>query len=152
MMDAASPRRPMIGAGLVCFKGDHVLLIKRGKAPRLGEWSIPGGHLEWGETTEHAALRETLEETGVTAQIHGLIEVIDAISPAPAGLTPERHMVLVDYVGTWISGEPSPGDDASDARFVPLRAVDDLGLWSETARIIKKAAALLGVADGDGPG
>ncbi len=143
---APLPRRPAVGAGLVCFKGNSVLLIKVGKAPRLGEWSIPGGHVEWGETTAAAALRETREETGITAEIVGMVEVIDAFLPPPPGELPDRHMVLVDYVGRWISGEPVPGDDAMHAEFVPLAVIDELGLWSETLRIIREAARMMGLA------
>ena len=90
---ATPPRRPSLGAGMVCFRGDQVLLIKRGKAPRLGEWSIPGGHVEWGETTAEAAMREVMEETGIEAEALDLIEVIDAIGPGDP--PQERAKILV---------------------------------------------------------
>ena len=115
----------------------EVLLIRRGAPPRLGEWSLPGGRIEWGERAADAALRELREETGVEAEITGLLDVIDGLFPSPDG--PGRHFVLVDYGARWISGEPRPGDDASDARFWPaedaIAAVD----WSETKRIIRLA-------------
>jgi 8-oxo-dGTP diphosphatase len=142
----APPRRPAVGAGLVCFKGDSVLLIKRGKPPRMGEWSIPGGHVEWGETIEAAALRETLEETSVRAEIVTLIEVLESITHAAPGEAPDRHIVLVDYAARWINGEPVAGDDATHAEFVPLDAVEGLGLWHETLRIIFKGARMMGLA------
>lgn len=137
------PRRPSLGAGMVCFRDDHVLLIKRGKAPRPGEWSIPGGHVEWGETTAQAAIREVMEETGIEAEALDLIEVIDAIGP---GEPPQGHYVLVDYLGRWVSGEPRAGCDAAEAIFVPLTRLADYQLWEVTHRIIVKAAEIAGIS------
>lgn len=140
---ATPPHRPSLGAGMVCFRGDEVLLIKRGKAPRLGEWSIPGGHVEWGETTARAAMREVMEETGIEAEALDLIEVIDAIGP---GDPPQGHYVLVDYLGRWLSGEPKAGCDAAEAMFVPLADLAEFQLWEVTHRIILKAAAMAGIS------
>ncbi len=137
------PRRPSLGAGMVCFRDDQVLLIKRGKAPRLGEWSIPGGHVEWGETTAQAAIREVMEETGIEAEALDLIEVIDAIGP---GEPPQGHYVLVDYLGRWVSGEPRAGCDAAEAIFAPLTRLADYQLWEVTHRIILKAAEIAGIS------
>jgi 8-oxo-dGTP diphosphatase len=126
------PLRPTPCAGVVCLRGDSVLLIRRGKPPREGQWSIPGGRIEPGETAAAAALRELKEETGVEAELFGLIDVVDYIAP-------ERHYVLIDYAARWLSGEPVAGDDAADARFVPIDDVRDLGLWDETVRVILQA-------------
>lgn len=128
---------------MVCFRGDQVLLIKRGKAPRLGEWSIPGGHVEWGETAAQAAVREVMEETGITAEALALIDVIDAIGP---GEPPNGHYVLVDYLGRWVSGEPKAGCDAAEALFAPLSELASFRLWNVTHQIILKAAAMAGIA------
>ena len=117
---------------MVCLRGDSVLLIRRGKPPREGQWSIPGGRIEPGETAAAAALRELKEETGVEAELFGLVDVVDYIAP-------ERHYVLIDYAARWLSGEPVAGDDAADARFVPIDDVRDLGLWDETVRVILQA-------------
>jgi 8-oxo-dGTP diphosphatase len=125
---------PVPAVGVVCLKGDAVLLIRRGRPPLLGDWSLPGGKLEWGERLEACALRELREETGVEAEILGLVEVVD-------GLWPERHYVLIDYAARWLSGEPRAGDDAADAAFHPLAELDGLGLWDETIRVIREAAA-----------
>lgn len=125
---------PVPAVGVVCLKGDAVLLIRRGQPPLLGDWSLPGGKLEWGERLEACALRELREETGVEAEILGLVEVVD-------GLWPERHYVLIDYAARWLSGEPRAGDDAADAAFHPLAELDALGLWQETIRVIRLAAA-----------
>ena len=127
---------PVPAVGVVCLRGDSVLLIRRGTPPRLGEWSLPGGRIEPGERAVDAALRELREETGVEAEITGLIDVVDGIFPE-AG----RHYVLIDYAARWVSGEPVAGDDALEARFVALDEIESLIEWSETPRIIRLAAA-----------
>ena len=127
--------QPVPAVGVVCLRGDEVLLIRRGRAPRLGEWSLPGGRVEPGERTVETALRELIEETGVSAEILGLIEVVDGIFPADG-----RHYVLIDYAARWVSGEPVAGDDAAEARFVALDQVAALVDWAETRRVIALAA------------
>ena len=127
--------RPVPAVGVVCLRGDSVLLIRRGTPPRQGEWSLPGGRIEPGERVVDAALRELREETGVEAEITGLIDVVDGLFPE-AG----RHHVLIDYAARWVSGEPAAGDDAAEARFVALADVEALIDWSETRRIIRMAA------------
>lgn len=127
---------PIPAVGVVCLRGDKVLLVRRGRPPRLDEWSLPGGRIEPGERIEEAALRELREETGVEAEISGLIDVVDGLFPA-AGL----HYVLIEFAARWLSGEPAPGDDAAEARFVTLDEVEALVDWSETRRIIRMAVA-----------
>jgi 8-oxo-dGTP diphosphatase len=114
------------------LRGEEVLLIRRGKPPRQGEWSLPGGRIEWGERAADAALRELAEETGVEAELLGLLDVVD-------GLFAERHYVLVDYAARWRAGEPRGGDDALEARFWPAAEALELVQWSETRRIISLA-------------
>lgn len=128
--------KPVPAVGVVCLRGQEVLLIRRGKPPRVGEWSLPGGRIEPGERATDAALRELVEETGITARITGLIDVVDRLF-SEAGL----HYVLIDYAAEWLSGEPVAGDDALEARFVPLDRVEALIDWSETRRIIAVATA-----------
>jgi 8-oxo-dGTP diphosphatase len=139
-------QKPIPAVGVVCFNdaGD-VLLIKRGTPPRLGEWSIPGGRLEWGESTKAAALRELKEETGVDAQLVGLIDVVDGIFTGRTTGETTRHYVLIDYVARHISGIPVAGDDAVEAKFVSESALANYGLWDETLRVIQDGRALLGV-------
>ncbi len=138
---------PVAGAGVVCLRagpaGEEVLLIRRGKAPRIGEWSLPGGRIEWGERAADAALRELVEETAVSAELLGLLDVVDGLFADEAGAL-EGHYLLVDYAARWIGGEPKAGDDASEARFWP--APDAIGLvrWSETRRIIALALERFG--------
>ena len=94
----ASPPHPIPAVGVVCLRSpDEVLLIRRGKPPGAGGWSLPGGRLEWGERLHDAALRELFEETGVRAEMLGLIDVVDGrFEPDPDG-RPTHHYVLVDH-------------------------------------------------------
>jgi 8-oxo-dGTP diphosphatase len=134
---------PTPAAGVICFRGDQVLLIRRGTPPRLGEWSLPGGRIEWGEAAAAAALRELYEETGVRAELLGLVDVVDGLFPGEDGAV-ERHYVLVDYAARWCVGEPVAGDDAAEARFWPIEEALALVAWRETARVIEKAWAEYG--------
>ncbi len=123
---------PIDCVGVICFRGDDVLLIKRGTAPRKGEWSIPGGRIEAGESEQDAALRELFEETGIMAALETKVATIDANFE---GFNYRLH----DYAARWISGEPKFGDDAADARFVPKEELDSLGMWQKTRNVIETA-------------
>jgi len=129
-----SPMIPVPAVGVVCLRGDQVLLIRRGTPPRMGEWSLPGGRIEPGERVVDAAIRELREETGVEARLIGLVDVVDGIFPQT-----NRHYVLIDYVALWVGGDPVAGDDASAAEFVAIE--DALGRvsWRETRRVIEAA-------------
>jgi 8-oxo-dGTP diphosphatase len=135
-MSEADKRRPIAAVGVVCLRGDEVLLIRRGAPPFEGQWSLPGGRIEWGERVADAALRELKEETGCEAALVGLIDVVD-------GLVNDRHYVLADYAARWLRTEPKPGDDALDARFFLPTELTKLDLWSETRRVIEVARALV---------
>ncbi len=136
-MATSSLGPPIPAAGVVCLRegsdGVEVLLIRRGREPRRGEWSLPGGRIEPGERASEAALRELAEETGVKARLTGLIDVVD-------GLFPGAHFVLIDYAAEWIAGEPVAGDDAVEARFWPLLDALAAVSWAQTRRIIELAA------------
>lgn len=129
-----------VGVGAVVFRGDETLLIRRGKAPFKGRWSIPGGRLRPGERLEDAVRREVLEETGVIIRIGGLIDVFEAVPGADDDI--DRHVVMVDYWAEWISGEPVAGDDAEAAEFAPHAEALARVSWDETRRAIARAAKL----------
>ncbi len=137
------PVAPSAAVGVVCLKGREVLLIRRGRPPLKGAWSLPGGRIEWGERASDAALRELREETGVEAELLGLLDVVDGLFSGADGAI-AAHYVLIDYVAVWTGGEPVAGDDAAAAAFHPLDQLDDLGLWAETVRIIRMAEARYG--------
>ncbi len=132
---------PVPTVGVVCLRGAEVLLIRRGTPPRLNQWSLPGGRLEWGETLRAAALRELKEETGVDAELLGLIDVVDGVFPARPGGEITRHYVLIDYAARWTAGEPVGGDDAAEARFVSKDEAMALVEWDETRRVIAETYA-----------
>jgi ADP-ribose pyrophosphatase YjhB (NUDIX family) len=129
------PDRPWIGIGVVAFRGDDVLLVRRSKPPRQGEWSIPGGAQHLGETAEQAARRELLEETGVEVGALQLAVVVDALNHDEAGRT-RFHYTIIDFAGRWISGEPVAADDVTEARWFSPVEIPGLGLWSEALRAI----------------
>ena len=137
--------RPVPAVGVVCVRGEEVLLIRRGTPPRQGEWSLPGGRVEPGEPVREAALRELKEETSVDAVLVDLVDVVDAVFQNRAGDLITRHYVLIDFVARWQSGEPTAGDDAADARFFHLSDLALLELWDETLRVIDAAAGRLGL-------
>ena len=130
--------------GVICIRGEEVLLIQRGTAPRKGEWSIPGGRIEAGETEAQAALRELGEETSVNAELLTKITALDADFEG-------YHYRLHDYLARWTSGTPKAGDDADKARFVPLAQIDEFGMWSETVRVIREGYAKMVLFSPDAP-
>ncbi len=132
MTAEAEVGRPIPCVGVVCLRDGQVLLIRRGKAPLKGEWSIPGGRMELGEGARQGALRELKEETGVEAKLLGLIDVVDHFG---AG----GQMVLIDYAARWTANEPVAGDDAAEARFVAFAEAMSLVGWEETRRVIALA-------------
>jgi ADP-ribose pyrophosphatase YjhB (NUDIX family) len=138
------PDRPFVGVGAIIWRGEEVLLVKRGKAPRKGEWSIPGGAQMIGETLKAAAYRESLEETGVHIKVEELVDVIDGIFPDESGAI-RNHYTMVDFAATWVSGDAAPNDDVTEAVWVNLNDISDLGLWSETERVIHRSATLRGL-------
>ncbi|WP_304073178.1 NUDIX hydrolase [Maricaulis maris] len=132
-------RQPVPGAGMVVFRGDEVLLIKRGKPPYEGQWSLPGGKIEYGETAAEAASRELAEETGTTARIVGLIDVIDSIGLREPGQPGDWHYLLVDFAGVWTGGEPVAADDVTEAQFFPYAEAIARTKWDRTRDVIGRA-------------
>ena len=134
---------PFVGVGVVVWKKEQFLLIKRGKEPMKGAWSIPGGRQNLGETVKEAALREIREETGLDVEIIGLVDVIDSIRKDDNGIV-AWHATLVDYAARHVSGEALAGDDALSVGWFTLEDLQDLGLWGETERIIRESAQIYG--------
>jgi ADP-ribose pyrophosphatase YjhB (NUDIX family) len=136
------PERPLVGVGGVVIDKGRALLIRRASEPLRGEWSIPGGMLELGETLEEGVARELLEETGLQVRVLELIEVFERIVYAPNGKSadsvkkpsrPRFHYVIVDYLCERISGEHAAASDVTDVVFA------DEG---DLVRILHKAFAM----------
>lgn len=132
------PRRPFVGVGVVVFKGESVLLIRRGTPPRAGEWSLPGGAQHIGERVAQTAAREVLEETGVQIEEPQFLEVIDSIVPDEQGRI-RYHYTIVDFWAEWRAGEPHAADDAQHAEWIQLSALAELKLWEKTREVILTA-------------
>ena len=135
------PDRPYVGVGVIVFRDQEVLLVKRNKEPNKGQWSIPGGKQIIGETAADAAKRELLEETGVKVDQLLLVDVVDTIIPDVEGKI-KYHYTLVEYMGEWQSGETRPGDDAQEVRWVCLNEINSFPLLEKTINIIHKAFAM----------
>ncbi len=136
-MPRSYPDRPYVGVGIVVFRGDDVLLARRGKPPVRHAWSIPGGAQEIGETVQEAALRELMEETALDAEIIGLIDVVDGITRDDDGRV-RFHYTLVDFVAEWRGGEAKAGSDVAEIRWTPFADIEHEPLWEETVRIIRE--------------
>lgn len=135
------PTRPIPGVGVIAFQGDAVLLIRRGQEPRRGEWSLPGGAIELGETARAAALREFAEECGGEIDLRGVVEVVDVRAADEVGRW-RYHYVLADFWAEWRGGELHPASDAGDARWVLLAELAAFSLPPVTRAVIERAAAL----------
>ncbi|MEX1148193.1 MAG: NUDIX hydrolase [Sphingomonadales bacterium] len=140
------PARPFVAVGVVVFRGEQVLLVRRGKSPRKGQWSIPGGAQHAGETVQDAGLREVREETGVEVRISDLVDVLDYIDHDDMGRI-RHHYTLIDWAAEWVDGQARPGDDVTDVMWADLNSLDAHALWDETRRVIEQAARKRSKAD-----
>jgi 8-oxo-dGTP diphosphatase len=142
------PERPVVGVGGVIIDNGRALLIRRGSEPLRGEWSIPGGTLELGESLQEGVRRELHEETGLEVRVLELIEVFDRIFPDDASLPSERkqrprfHFVIVDYLCERIGGEPRAGSDVTDVVFASEDELRQYRLTETATRVLKKAFAM----------
>jgi 8-oxo-dGTP diphosphatase len=141
------PARPWVGVGAIVIRDGAVLLVKRGKPPEAGRWSLPGGSLDLGETCFEAATREVLEETGIVTEPLTVLTAVDRIDRDDEGRV-RYHYLLVDVIARHVSGEPVAADDAEAAAWVPLANLPGLGIWAETSRVIDMAAEWLEQHDG----
>ena len=144
------PDRPVVGVGGVVIHNGCALLIRRGSPPLHGEWSIPGGTLELGESILEGIRRELQEETGIEVRVLGLIEVFDRIFRDSAGRI-QYHFVIVDHLCELISGSARAASDVSDTAWV---REDELGKYSLTevaTRVVRKAFAMAASFDSAKP-
>ena len=135
------PDRPIVAVGAVILDGDRVLLIKRGHEPLEGEWSLPGGAVEAGETLQAALAREVREETGLDVVVGPVVDVLDSIRRDAEGRA-EYHYVIVDYACRVREGAPSAassGSDAADVCWVELAELARCGVTPTAIAVIRKA-------------
>jgi 8-oxo-dGTP diphosphatase len=139
------PERPIVGVLAVVMRGDRVLVVRRANPPMSGRWGFPGGVLELGETVAQGAMRELLEETGVTAEAAGPLTVIDTIDRDGEGRV-RYHYTLVAVIGHWQSGEGVAGDDADEVAWLTRTEIVEGGLPTAPALLplIDLALARLG--------
>jgi len=138
--DRKYPARPIVGVGALVWRDDKILLIKRGKAPAKGEWSLPGGAQELGETIEETARREVREETGCEIGPLTFLGAFDSMEQDESGGL-LYHFTLIDFEATWVSGEPSPGEAEEDARFFSLDQISSLQVWDALGEVIRTSVA-----------
>jgi 8-oxo-dGTP diphosphatase len=132
------PDRPLLGVGAIIVRDEQVLLVRRSNPPMQGEWSIPGGLVETGETTREAIIREVREETGLEIEVVKLAEVFERIVRDPDSRV-QYHYVLIDYVCRPTTSEAHAGSDVSEVRWVNTDRLEKLAVAPETCEVIRKA-------------
>jgi 8-oxo-dGTP diphosphatase len=137
------PEAPIVGVGAVVIDGTKVLLVRRGQEPLKGEWSLPGGALELGETLQQGVVREVLEETGLIVVPGGIIEILDRITPDEASGRIRYHYVLIDFVCHVSGGALCSASDAEEVRWVERDQLQNgFRLAPVTLVVIEKAFRL----------
>jgi 8-oxo-dGTP diphosphatase len=144
------PDQPLVGVGGVVIDNQRALLIRRGSPPLQGQWSIPGGLLELGETLAQGVARELEEETGLRVNVLELIEAIERIDPAVPGVDsthgdparPQYHFVILDYLCEMRGGTLRAGSDAKDFAWAREEELANFGLTAVATRVLQKAFAL----------
>lgn len=141
-MSREYPAQPIVGLGAIVWKDGRVLMVQRGKPPRAGIWSLPGGAQDLGESVADGIRREIAEETGIEIELLGLVEVIDSVQRDADGRV-RYHYTIIDYVARWVSGEAVAGDDAAAVAWIDPADLQRMDLWDETIRVIEKSRAWL---------
>ncbi|MFP3870267.1 MAG: NUDIX hydrolase [Syntrophobacteria bacterium] len=142
------PDRPILGVGAAVFEGGRVVLVRRGRPPGYGKWSLPGGVIELGETVQEAIVREVEEEVGLKVEVGELVAVVDWIFLDTKGRV-QFHYVLLDFLCPKTGGVLEASSDALSCSFVPLEVLGRYQLSRETTEIIRRAYQCL---KGQSPG
>lgn len=122
-------RRPEVAVGAILREADGLLLVRRGHGPAAGEWSLPGGRVEWGETLAEAVVREVLEETGLEVVCGRFVGWVERIAP-------DHHFFIADFEAVVVGGALRPGDDAAEAVWAPLSDLAELALVEGLAEFL----------------
>ena len=136
-MRRSYPDHPIVGVGAVIVERGRALLVRRASEPLVGEWSVPGGMLELGETLRDGVRREALEETGLVVEPGGVLDIFDSIFTDGEGRT-QYHYVLIDYLCRPISGEATAGTDVSEVRWVSEDDLAAMGLRQSIEQVMRK--------------
>ncbi|MGZ4127893.1 MAG: NUDIX hydrolase [Actinomycetota bacterium] len=134
---------PVCAVGAIVLEKGEVLLVRRDRAPAMGQWSLPGGRVEWGEALREACAREVHEETGIDVEIEGLAGIAERIVPDDEG-TIEYHYVIIDFWARPKSRELTAGDDASEAKWVPVGELTEYELTAGLYEFLQDRGALEG--------
>jgi 8-oxo-dGTP diphosphatase len=134
------PERPIVGVGAVVLDGDRVVLVKRANEPLKGEWSLPGGAVDVGETLEEAIRREVREETGLAVEVGPIVEVLDRIRSDSDGRV-KFHYVLIDFLCRPTGGELRCASDAEEAVWTDVRGIKRYEVAEATLTVIDKGVA-----------
>jgi 8-oxo-dGTP diphosphatase len=133
------PLAPLVGVAAAVFnKQGEVLLVERGRPPSQGQWGLPGGLLDLGETLAEGTHREVREECGIEIEIGGLADLFEPIQRDEAGRV-QYHFVVIDFWARYLAGLLAPADDAAAVAWVPLDQIDNLKMSNETRLVIRKA-------------
>jgi mutator protein MutT len=140
-MSRPYPAQPIVGVGGIVLDADRVLLVKRGREPLKGIWSIPGGKLELGETLREGVRRELREEVGLEVRVLEMVEVFERITLDEGGRT-AYHFVLIDFLCESIAGVARADDDVDEVAWVERNRVSEYQTTEGAAAVIEKAFAM----------
>jgi ADP-ribose pyrophosphatase len=136
-MGTEYPDRPRVAIGGVVIKDDRVLLVRRGKPPAFGEWAIPGGSVELGETLKQAVERELREETGIIVRAGEVCHLFEAVKRDDHGLV-QFHYVIIDLMADHLSGEPAPASDVTEAAWLAPEDLEESDINTSTLALLRK--------------
>jgi len=136
------PKHPMVGVGAIIVRNGKILIVKRKSEPGKGRWSVPGGLVELGETVGQTVVREVKEECNLNVEVDRLIDVVDSLTKDEEGNI-KYHFVILDFFVKLKGGELKAGDDAEEARWVPLEEVEKYNLTKTFREFLKRNMEIL---------
>ena len=136
------PKHPMVGVGAIIVRNGKILIVKRKSEPGKGRWSVPGGLVELGETVGQTVKREVKEECSLDVEVDRLIDVVDSLTKDEEGNI-KYHFVILDFFVKLKGGELKAGDDAEEAKWVPLEEVEKYNLTKTFREFLKRNMEIL---------